>query len=121
TATLGALWVMACAYNVPPIRARDRPILDVVSEAVNNPLRRMAGWFIVTSVTLPPASLLLSYWMIGCYFMALKRFAEFRNIDDPARAAAYRSSFAWYTADRLIVSVMFYAAAMLFFGAFCMR
>lgn len=121
-ATLGALWLMACAYNVPPIRTKDKPILDVVSEAVNNPLRMMAGWFIVTSVTLPPASLLLSYWMIGCYFMALKRFAEFRNIDDPARAAAYRKSFAWYTADRLIVSVMFYsAAAMLFFGAFCMR
>lgn len=121
-ATLGALWVMACLYNIPPIRTKDKPILDVVSEAVNNPLRMMAGWFIVTSVTLPPASLLLSYWMIGCYFMALKRFAEFRNIDDPARAAAYRKSFAWYTADRLIVSVMFYAAAaMLFFGAFCMR
>jgi hypothetical protein len=81
-----------------------------------------AGWFIVTKVTLPPASLLLSYWMIGCYFMALKRFAEFRNIDDPQRAAAYRKSFAWYNSDRLIVSVMFYAAAaMLFFGAFCMR
>lgn len=121
-ATLGALWVMACLYNIPPIRTKDKPVLDVVSEAVNNPLRMMAGWFIVTSVTLPPASLLLSYWMIGCYFMALKRFAEYRNIDDPARAAAYRKSFAWYTADRLIVSVMFYAAAaMLFFGAFCMR
>jgi 4-hydroxybenzoate polyprenyltransferase len=122
TATLGMLWVMACLYNIPPIRTKDKPILDVVSEAVNNPLRMMAGWFIVTSETLPPVSLLLSYWMIGCYFMALKRFAEFRNIDDPARAAAYRKSFAWYTADRLIVSVMFYAAAsMLFFGAFCMR
>lgn len=121
-ATMSVLWLMACAYNVPPIRTKDKPILDVVSEAVNNPLRMMAGWFMVTSVTLPPASLLLSYWMIGCYFMALKRFAEFRSIDDAARAAAYRKSFAWYTADRLIVSVMFYgSSAMLFFGAFCMR
>lgn len=120
--TLVVLWLMACAYNVPPVRTKDKPILDAVSEAVNNPLRMMAGWFIVTSETLPPASLLLSYWMIGCYFMALKRFAEFRTIDDSARAAAYRKSFAWYTADRLIVSVMFYAAAaMLFFGAFIMR
>ena len=122
TATLGLLWVMACAYNIPPIRTKDKPILDVLSESVNNPLRMMAGWFMVTSVTLPPASLLLSYWMIGCYFMALKRFAEYRSIDDAARARAYRKSFAWYNADRLIVSVMFYAAAsMLFFGAFCMR
>lgn len=121
-ATLAVLWLMACAYNVPPVRTKDKALLDVLSEAVNNPLRMTAGWFIVTAETLPPASLLLSYWMIGCYFMALKRFAEYRNIDDPARAAAYRKSFGWYTADRLIVSVMFYASsAMLFFGAFCMR
>lgn len=116
------LWLMACAYNVPPLRTKDKPILDVLTESVNNPLRMMAGWFMVTSATLPPASLLLSYWMIGCFFMALKRLAEYRNIDDRARAAAYRKSFAWYTVDRLLVSVMFYAsAATLFFGAFCMR
>jgi 4-hydroxybenzoate polyprenyltransferase len=122
TATLVVLWLCACAYNVPPIRTKDRAYLDVLSESVNNPLRMVAGWFVVTSATLPPASLLLSYWMIGCYFMALKRFAEYRHIGDPARAAAYRRSFVWYTSDRLLVSVMFYAAAsMLFFGAFIMR
>lgn len=121
-ATMGVLWLMACAYNVPPIRTKDKPILDVVTEAINNPLRMTAGWFMVTTVTQPPASLLLSYWMIGCYFMALKRFAEYRNIDDAKRAGEYRKSFAWYNTDRLIVSVMFYAAAaMLFFGAFIMR
>ena len=39
-----------------------------------------------------------------------------------ARAAAYRKSFRYFTSERLLVSVMFYAAAaMLFFGAFCMR
>jgi 4-hydroxybenzoate polyprenyltransferase len=82
----------------------------------------VAGWFIVTNDTLPPASLLLGYWMIGAYFMALKRYAEYRQIDDPARAARYRRSFATYSEERLLVSVMFYAAAaMLFFGAFCMR
>ena len=58
----------------------------------------------------PPASLLLSYWMVGCYFMGLKRFAELRAIDDPERAAAYRKSFAHYNESRLLVSVMFYAA-----------
>ncbi len=120
--TLLVLWLCACAYNVPPVRTKDRAYLDVLSESVNNPLRMVAGWFIVTSATLPPASLLLSYWMIGSYFMALKRFAEFRQINDPARAASYRRSFAVYTTDRLLVSVMFYAAAsMLFFGAFIMR
>jgi 4-hydroxybenzoate polyprenyltransferase len=120
--TLLSLWVMGCVYNIPPVRSKDLPYVDVLSEAINNPIRMLAGWFIVTSVTVAPASLLLSYWMIGCYFMALKRFAEFRNIADVGRAAAYRKSFRYFTSERLLVSVMFYgSAAMLFFGAFCMR
>jgi uncharacterized membrane protein YfcA len=60
--------------------------------------------------------------MIGCYFMAMKRYAEYRQIADPERAAAYRRSFAFYTEERLLVSIMFYgSAAMLFLGAFIMR
>jgi 4-hydroxybenzoate polyprenyltransferase len=122
TLTLLALWVMGCVYNIPPVRSKDLPYVDVLSEAINNPIRMLAGWFIVTSVTVAPASLLLSYWMIGCYFMALKRFAEYRSIADARKAAAYRKSFRYFTSERLLVSVMFYAAAaMLFFGAFCMR
>jgi decaprenyl-phosphate phosphoribosyltransferase len=122
TLSLLALWCMAVVYNVPPVRSKDQPYVDVLSEAINNPLRMLAGWFIVTSSTLAPASLLLSYWMIGCYFMALKRYAELASLGDRRTAGAYRRSFAWYTPERLIVSIMFYsAAAMLFFGAFCMR
>lgn len=117
-----ALWLMACAYNVPPVRAKDVPYLDVLTEAINNPLRMLAGWFIVTDQTVAPASLLLCYWMLGCYFMALKRYAELASIGDRAKAAAYRASFAHYTSERLLVAIMFYAtAAMMFFGAFCMR
>jgi decaprenyl-phosphate phosphoribosyltransferase len=120
--TLAGLWIMGPIYNVPPIRSKDLPYVDVMSEAINNPLRLLAGWYIVAHVQFPPTSLLISYWMVGCYFMALKRFAEFRTIADPARAAAYRKSFARYTEPRLLASVMFYAsAAMLFFGIFLMR
>ena len=123
TVTLLVLWLMGCVYNVQPLRSKDLPYVDVLSEAANNPLRMLAGWFIVVgSVTVPPASLLLSYWMIGCYFMAMKRFAEYRDLRDPIRATAYRKSFAFYTEERLLVSVMFYgSAATLFFGAFIMR
>lgn len=120
--TVFVLWVMGCIYNIPPLRSKDVPYVDVLSEAVNNPLRMLAGWFIGSTVTLVPASLLLSYWMVGCYFMAIKRYAEYREIGDSAVAAAYRKSFAHYTPERLIVSIMFYAsAAMLFLGAFVMR
>lgn len=120
--TVFVLWVMGCIYNIPPIRSKDLPYIDVLSEAVNNPLRMLAGWFIAGTASVAPASLLLSYWMIGCYFMGMKRYAEYRDIADPARAAAYRRSFAFYTEERLLVSVMFYgSAAMLFLGAFTMR
>jgi decaprenyl-phosphate phosphoribosyltransferase len=120
--TVGVLWVMGCIYNIPPIRSKDLPYLDVLSESVNNPLRMLAGWFIVGSDSVAPGSLLLSYWMIGCYFMGMKRYAEFRDIGDHARAAAYRKSFSHYTEHRLLISIMFYgSAAMLFLGAFVMR
>jgi 4-hydroxybenzoate polyprenyltransferase len=120
--TMISLWLMGCIYNIPPVRSKDLPYVDVLSEAVNNPLRLLAGWFIAGTASIAPASLLLSYWMVGCYFMAMKRFAEWRHIGDPARAAAYRRSFAFYTEERLLVAIMFYAsAAMLFLGAFIMR
>jgi 4-hydroxybenzoate polyprenyltransferase len=119
-ATMFALWVMGCAYNVPPVRTKDVPYLDVVSEAVNNPLRMLAGWYLTLTALVPPISLLLSYWMIGCYFMAIKRYAEYREIG--AAAARYRKSFGFYNEQRLLVSIMFYGShAMLFFGAFIMR
>jgi 4-hydroxybenzoate polyprenyltransferase len=122
TLTLATLWLMGCVYNLPPVRSKDLPYVDVLSEAVNNPLRMLAGWFMVGSDSVPPGSLLMSYWMIGAYFMGMKRFAEFRDISDPVRASAYRRSFAVYTEPRLLVSIMFYgSAAMLFFGAFIMR
>ena len=116
------LWVMGCLYNVEPIRMKDVAYLDVLAESVNNPIRLLAGWYIVTTTVLPPVSLVIAYWMLGGYFMALKRFAEYRDIGDRATAAKYRRSFAYYSSERLLNSVMFYAsAAMIFLGAFVMR
>ena len=119
---LAALWGMGCIYNIPPVRSKDLPYLDVLSEAVNNPLRMLAGWYIVTSRMVPPVSLLISYWMVGCYFMALKRFSEYRDINHKGTASAYRKSFRVYTEHSLLTSITFYASAsMLFFGAFLVR
>ena len=120
--TVLCLWIMGCIYNLPPLRSKDVPYIDVLSEAVNNPLRMLAGWFMVDHATVVPASLLLSYWMIGGYLMAIKRFAEYRDLSNPIQAAAYRKSFGFYNEQRLLVSIMFYSsAAMLFFGAFIIR
>ncbi|HWB95737.1 MAG TPA: UbiA family prenyltransferase [Bryobacteraceae bacterium] len=120
--TMAALWIMGCVYNIRPLRTKDLPYLDVLSESVNNPIRMLAGWYMVTDQLIPPVSILISYWMVGCYFMALKRFSELRQIGDKDTAAAYRRSFHYYSEQSLLVSVLFYASAgMLFFGAFLIR
>ena len=113
---------MGLVYNVPPIRTKQLPYLDVLSESVNNPLRLLLGWFAVTSQAVPPVSLVLSYLLIGAFFMASKRFAEYRSIGDKATAAAYRSSFQFYDENRLLVSMFIYACgSALFLGVFIIR
>jgi 4-hydroxybenzoate polyprenyltransferase len=116
-----SLWVMGCIYNIPPVRTKDVVYLDVLTESINNPIRLCVGWYIVTATVIPPASLLIAYWMLGAYFMALKRFSEYRQIGR-ASAIKYRRSFEFYNEQSMLASVLFYAAAsMLFFGAFIMR
>ena len=54
--------------------------------------------------------------------MATKRFAEYRRIGDREVAAQYRKSFGYYTEERLLVSMFFYAAmCTLFAGIFIVR
>jgi decaprenyl-phosphate phosphoribosyltransferase len=89
-----SLWIMGCIYNIPPIRSKDKPYFDVLSESVNNPIRLLLGWYATGITILPPTSLLLAYWMVGAFFMAIKRLAEFRMINNPQTSAAYRQSFA---------------------------
>jgi 4-hydroxybenzoate polyprenyltransferase len=116
------LWVMGVLYNVPPVRTKEWPYLDVLSESINNPIRLFLGWFALIADRVPPLSLALSYWMIGAFFMAMKRYAEYRHIGDRAVAAAYRHSFRHYTEERLLVSILFYATTCaLFAGIFIVR
>src|SRR5215471_14942068 len=76
-ASLAALWLMALAYNVPPVRTKELPYLDVLSEAVNNPIRLLMGWFAVGAHGFPPSSFLMAYWLIGAYLMTAKRLSEY--------------------------------------------
>lgn len=99
-------------YNVPPIRSKDRAVLDVLSEAVNNPLRLMIGWAMVDASTIPPSSILIAYWMGGAFLMAAKRLSEYREIaasHGKALLVRYRKSFATYTEMRLLASCFAYA------------
>lgn len=114
-----SLLIMGIIYNVKPIRSKDRAYLDVLSEAINNPIRFFAGWFIMVPPIVAPSSVLISYWFGGAYLMAIKRFAEYRTIDDPALAARYRASFKDYDESKLLVSALVYAIlSTAFLGVF---
>ena len=90
-----SIFIMAILYNTWPFRLKDRPYIDVLSESINNPIRFLLGWYATRCLFTPPASLLLSYWMIGAFFMGIKRFAELRYINNRSAAAAYRRSLAY--------------------------
>jgi 4-hydroxybenzoate polyprenyltransferase len=118
----GGLLVMGLAYNVPPVRTKDRAYLDVLSESVNNPLRLLMGWFVVLPQVLPPASLILAYWMGGAFLMAMKRYSEYRRIANPELAGLYRQSFRHYTEEKLLLSSFFYALfAAFLLGVFLVK
>ena len=116
------LWIMGIIYNVKPIRSKDIPVLDVLSESVNNAIRLLMGWFIVSSVTIPPSTLMLGYWMTGAFLMAAKRFAEYRMINNKELAAKYRKSFQHYSERSLLITTFFYAICSIFFlGVFLIK
>ena len=116
------LLVMGILYNVKPIRTKDIPYLDVLSESINNMIRLLLGWFIINDAYQPPSSILIGYWFAGAFLMATKRFAEYRMINDPERAGLYRKSFQHYSEKSLLVSTFFYAMMATFFiGVFMIK
>ena len=107
-------------YNVRPFRSKDRVFVDVLSESLNNPIRLTLGWAMVSSATLPPASLLIAYWMGGAFLMDLKRLAELRSALARGRSKdleRYRRSFRYYTQHRLLLAGVLYALMAAFFLA----
>lgn len=112
--------VSGLVYNIPPVRTKEIPFLDVISESINNPIRLTLGWVMVDPTTLPPGSLLLAYWMGGAFLMALKRMGEYRSAEQGGRLEAltvYRRSFQRYTEESLLLSSFLYALLAAFFLA----
>ncbi|MEP6828364.1 MAG: UbiA family prenyltransferase [Aestuariivirga sp.] len=107
-------------YNVKPVRSKDWPYLDVISESINNPIRLTLGWTMIETSSLPPLSLLLGYWTAGAFLMTAKRLSEYRDISanqGEKQLQLYRSSFRFYTAENLTVSCFLYAMMSAFFIA----
>lgn len=121
------LFVTACVfalqgivYNVPPLRSKNLPYWDVISESINNPLRLTIGWVMIDPTTLPPSSIILAYWFGGAFLMAAKRYSEYREIVGSHGAELlirYRASFAGYTEVSLNISCFVYGLLSTFFLA----
>lgn len=116
------LWVMGILYNVKPFRTKDIAYLDIYTESINNAIRFLAGWFIVTDKYYPPVSIVLGYWFAGAFLMSMKRFAERRMIDSQKIATQYRESFKIYTEQKLMILSFFNAMlSVLFVGIFLIK
>jgi 4-hydroxybenzoate polyprenyltransferase len=120
-----AFFLSGVLYNVQPVRSKDRIYVDVLSEAINNPIRLFLGWAMVDPFTTPPTSLIIAYWMGGAFLMAAKRLSEYRDFsraDGMELLQYYRRSFKFYTEERLLISAFTYALlSMLFTGVFLIK
>lgn len=112
-------WLMGLVYNVPPIRTKDLPYVDALTESLNNPIRLLLGWWLIAPGIVAPLSILTAYWMLGAYFMSLKRYAEYRFINDPVRLSQYRKSFRFTNEKRLLlISIVYGNICCLMSGIF---
>lgn len=112
TVLLFIFFLAGILYNIRPMRTKDLPYVDVVSEAANNPIRLLLGWFAVAPGTVgPPASLILLFWCFGCFLMTAKRYAEFRFLKEDS--VGYRITFRYYTQRSLYAAMMLYNLATL--------
>ncbi len=91
TIYLVSLLIAGFFYNIPPIRLKDIPILDFVSESVNNPIRFLIGWYAFSKSEFPPYLLLIWWWFFGMFLMIGKRIAEKRFLGEES-SQAYRPS-----------------------------
>lgn len=113
--SLLALLAAGFIYNLKPVRTKDIPFLDSISESANNPIRFLIGWFAFSpSSLLPPLSLLISWWAFGNFLMIAKRLSEFRFLKD--KAGDYRTSHKKYSKNSLLLGMT--ASALIFFLAY---
>jgi len=117
------LLLSGLAYNLKPFRLKDLPYLDFMSEALNNPIRLLVGWYAVAGASqLVPSSFLLTYWFLGIFLMSAKRFGEIRFIKDKEMMSNYRKSLAYYSQKKLLfVMIASINASSFMLGALAMK
>jgi 4-hydroxybenzoate polyprenyltransferase len=110
--SLLALLLAGFVYNVRPVRTKDIPFLDAISESANNPIRFFIGWYaFAPEHVFPPTALLAAWWSFGNFLMTAKRLSEFRLLKD--KAADYRLSHKRYSRTALLAGMISSAAVFL--------
>jgi decaprenyl-phosphate phosphoribosyltransferase len=110
--SLLALLAAGYVYNVKPLRVKDIPFLDAISESANNPIRFLIGWYTFAPRNFfPPLSLLVAWWSFGNFLMTAKRLSEFRLLGE--KAADYRLSHRRYSRNLLLFGMAASAAVFL--------
>jgi len=110
--SLLALLIAGFIYNLKPVRTKDVPFLDSISESANNPIRFLIGWFALSPPNVfPPLSLLISWWSFGNFLLVAKRLSEFRLLKE--KAGDYRASLKKYSNISLLIGMT--ASAVVFF------
>ena len=107
---------------MPPVRTKEWPYLDVISESANNAVRLLLGWFALLTTAVPAgvaAAVVLDGRRVLHGHQALRGIPAHRQSGGRGR---YRKSFRHYTEERLLLSILFYAtASALFAGIFIVR
>jgi decaprenyl-phosphate phosphoribosyltransferase len=100
-------------YNVKPARFKEVPVLDVIVESLNNPIRLTIGWYATQAPCgFPSLLLLFLFWIYGAFLMSAKRLAEQRFLGE--RASNYRITYCVYTPRVLLVLTMLYGMISFF-------
>lgn len=103
-------------YNVKPFRFKDTYLIDVLLEALNNPIRFLMGWVLILPEAYPPISVVLFFWFVGCFLMTMKRYSEYKFIiEKKANPTEYRLSFNKYNLENLYSLSFFYCLFSFFF------
>jgi decaprenyl-phosphate phosphoribosyltransferase len=109
-------------YNVRPIRIKDIFLLDVILESVNNPLRFLMGWSVLMPNYFPPISIVLFFWLSGCFLMTMKRYSEYCYLVKHIKPEKYRLSFKHYNKKNLFeLSILYSLSSLLFFTIFVIK
>jgi decaprenyl-phosphate phosphoribosyltransferase len=99
-------------YNLKPVRTKDIPFLDAISESANNPIRFLIGWYAFAPRNIfPPLSVLVCWWSFGNFLMEAKRLSEFRLLQE--KASDYRLSHKRYSKNSLLLGMVASAAVFL--------